>query len=106
MVTKAGIHDQLRRFGERLDALSVQVNHSLATKASTDSIGHMQATGLTEAQAALNVRVENLDGKVRACAVDAANTCVCVCLCVSVCVYVCGLPGWEASKTTTEARGS
>ncbi|EGD72474.1 hypothetical protein PTSG_00499 [Salpingoeca rosetta] len=61
---QTAIQDQLRRFGERVDALAVQVNHSLASKTSTDSIGHMQATGLTEAQAALNVRVENLDGKV------------------------------------------
>eukprot|EP00043_Microstomoeca_roanoka_P010797 m.102221 g.102221 ORF g.102221 m.102221 type:complete len:429 (-) comp15004_c0_seq5:141-1427(-) len=61
---QALIQDQLRRFGERLDTLSIQINHNLAAKASTDSLGHIQATGLTEAQAALNVRIENLDGKV------------------------------------------
>eukprot|EP01147_Barroeca_monosierra_P005107 gene5107-148_t len=58
------IQDQMRRICERIDNLSVQVNHTLATKTSTDSLGHIHTAGLNEAQAVLSVRIDSLDGKV------------------------------------------
>eukprot|EP00055_Hartaetosiga_balthica_P004683 m.12698 g.12698 ORF g.12698 m.12698 type:complete len:334 (-) comp4042_c0_seq1:1999-3000(-) len=70
---QGSIRDQLRSCTERLDTLSLKMNHNISEKDAVSILGHARASSLTETQAAINVRVDNLDGKVSQVLVENRN---------------------------------